>query len=80
MTPFLPSFRSERINLRFLIPCLHSAALKTCEELIIALEQCVEDAKDRKLTVRDTIDRLEEGSYAFLCLLFTIPFLQPISL
>lgn len=26
------------------------------------------------------MNRLEEGSYAFLCLLFTIPFLQPISL
>ncbi|MFZ4683360.1 MAG: exopolysaccharide biosynthesis protein [Terrimicrobiaceae bacterium] len=54
--------------------------MKTYEELIVSLEQCVEDAKGRKLTVRDTIDRLEEGSYAFLCLLFTIPFLQPISL
>ena len=35
---------------------------------------------DNKLSVREVIDRLEEGSYAFLCLLLTIPFLQPISM
>jgi len=54
--------------------------LKTYEELCAALEQCVEDARERKLTVQEVVDRLAEGSYAFVCLLFTIPFLQPISL
>ena len=54
--------------------------MKTYEELCAALEECVKDARERKLTVQEVVGRLEEGSYAFVCLLFTIPFLQPISL
>ena len=55
-------------------------ALKTYDEFVSALEECVADSKNRTLTVREAINRLEEGSYALICLLFTIPFLQPISL
>jgi hypothetical protein len=54
--------------------------LKTTQELSAALESCLLDAGEDHLTVRGAMDRLQEGSYAFLCLLFTIPFLQPISL
>lgn len=45
-----------------------------------ALQGCADRARHGELTVREVLDELEEGSYVFICILFTLPFLQPISL
>jgi hypothetical protein len=48
--------------------------------LASALEDCAERAKHRPLTLGEVFDSIGEASYSFICIVLTLPFLQPISL
>lgn len=48
--------------------------------LIHALRQCVERAAGDDLTLGEVLDSVQEASYAFICIVLTLPFLQPVSL
>ncbi len=45
-----------------------------------ALENCAQRARRQPLTLGDVLDSLGESSYSFICIVLTLPFLQPISL
>jgi hypothetical protein len=44
------------------------------------LEDCARRASEGNLTVAEVLDGMEEASYAFLCLVFAVPFLWPLTL
>lgn len=48
--------------------------------LVEALEQCAARAKREPLTLGDVLDAVGEASYSLICIILTLPFLQPISL
>ena len=50
------------------------------ETLTKALENCAERAKRQSLTLGEVFDSIGEASYGFICIVLTLPFLQPISL
>jgi hypothetical protein len=45
-----------------------------------ALENCAQRARREPLTLGDVLDSIGEASYSFICIILTLPFLQPISL
>lgn len=48
--------------------------------LVEALERCAERAKREPLTLGEVLDSIGEASYSFICIVLTLPFMQPISL
>jgi hypothetical protein len=54
--------------------------MKSYEDLHAVLERSARRASERNLTVAEVMDGMEEASYAFLCLVFALPFLWPLSL
>ena len=44
------------------------------------LEDCAMHAKRQSLTLGEVFDSIGEASYGFICIILTLPFLQPISL
>ncbi len=50
------------------------------ETLTKALEDCAVRAKRHSLTLGEVFDSIGEASYGFICIVLTLPFLQPISL
>lgn len=48
--------------------------------LVHALRHCVERAAGGDLTLGEVLDSVQEASYAFICIVLTLPFLQPVSL
>lgn len=48
--------------------------------LVTALEDCVARARREPLTLGDVFDAIGKSSYSFICVVLTLPFLQPISL
>lgn len=48
--------------------------------LISNLHGCAARAKESNLTLGEVLDSMEEAAYSFICILLTLPFLQPISL
>jgi hypothetical protein len=48
--------------------------------LVEALEHCAERAKRKPLSLGEVLDSIGEASYSFICIILTLPFLQPISL
>lgn len=54
--------------------------MKNYEDLHAALESCARRAARKDLTVGEVLDGLEEASYGFLCIVFSLPFLWPLTL
>lgn len=50
------------------------------QTLTRALEDCAERAKRQPLALGEVLDSVGEASYSFICIVLTLPFLQPISL
>lgn len=48
--------------------------------LLHSLRQCVQRAAGDRLTLGEVLDSVQEASYAFICIVLTLPFLQPVSL
>ncbi len=48
--------------------------------LLSTLNGCALRAKESDLTFGEVLDSMEEAAYSFICILLTLPFLQPISL
>lgn len=48
--------------------------------LITSLQACVARAAGDNLTLGEVLDSVQEASYAFICIVLCLPFLQPVSL
>ncbi len=48
--------------------------------LVATLERCAERARQAPLALGEVLDSIEEAAYAFICIILTLPFMQPISL
>ncbi len=48
--------------------------------LVEALDRCAERARREPLSLGEVLDHVGEASYSFICIILTLPFLQPISL
>lgn len=49
-------------------------------ELVATLKACAARAAGNQLTLGEVLDSVQEASYAFVCILLSLPFLQPVSL
>lgn len=50
------------------------------DDLLRVLEQTADEALDEPLTMGEVLDRLGDASFALICILVTLPFLQPFNL
>jgi hypothetical protein len=48
--------------------------------LIAVLKDCEQRAAQRDLSLGEVLDSIQDASYAFICILLSLPFLQPLSL
>jgi hypothetical protein len=48
--------------------------------LVGALQRCADRAREGDLSLGEALDSVQEASYAFVCIVLSLPFLQPVSL
>ncbi|MEO8206564.1 MAG: exopolysaccharide biosynthesis protein [Chthoniobacterales bacterium] len=49
-------------------------------QLIAAIDRCLDDARGAGFPLQEALNRLGDASYCFICILLSVPFLQPFSL
>jgi hypothetical protein len=54
--------------------------MRDSRTVVEALERCAVRARSGGLTLGEVLDSIREASYSFICIILTLPFLQPISL